>query len=333
MVNEEVNCLCREEVKNALKKDKKGKVVGPDELPIEVWKRMGEMGIKFLTRLFNRQLVGERLPEEWRKSVFIPIYKKKGDAQCCGNYRGIKLMSHPMKVWERIIEARLRDRIEISKQQYGFMPGKGTTDAMFFLRILMEKYKEGQRELHYVFVDLEKACDRVPREELWYCMRKSGIVEKYVQLVQDLHEGSKTVVRCAVGTTESFRVKVGLHQGSALSLFLFKVITDRPTDEVRSEPPWMMLFANDIVTCKETRRIGVETKMLDVCVGTRQMKVSRSKTEYLCVNGENDNKTVKMENKKVPKVKEFKYSGSTVQESGSCEREVKKRVQTGWNGW
>ena len=64
------------------------------------------------------------------------------------------------------------------------MPGKGTTDAMFALRMLMEKYREGQRELHCVFMDLEKAYDRVPREELWYCMRKSEIAEKYVQLVQ-----------------------------------------------------------------------------------------------------------------------------------------------------
>ena len=79
------------------------------------------------------------MPEEWRTSVLIPIYKNKGDAQCCGNYRGIKLMSHTIKVWERIIEARLRDRVEISKQQYGFMPGKGITDAMFALRMLMEK--------------------------------------------------------------------------------------------------------------------------------------------------------------------------------------------------
>ena len=191
VVNEEVNCVRREEVKNAVRRMKKGKAVGPGELPVEVWKCMGEMEIKFLTRLFNRLLMGERMPEEWRRSVLIPIYKNKGDVQCCGNYRGIKLMRHTMKVWERIIETRLRHRVEISKKQYGFMPGKGTTNAMFALRMLMEKYREGQRELHCVFVDLEKAYHRVAQEELWYCMRKSGIVEKYVQLVQDMYGEAK----------------------------------------------------------------------------------------------------------------------------------------------
>ena len=63
------------------------------------------------------------------------------------------------------------------------------------------------------------------------------------------------------------------------------------------------------------------------------MKVSWSKTKYLCKNGGNDDKTVKMEDTKVPRVKEFKYFGSTMQESDSCEREVKKIVQAGWNGW
>ena len=63
------------------------------------------------------------------------------------------------------------------------------------------------------------------------------------------------------------------------------------------------------------------------------MKVNRSKAEYLCINGGNDDETVKMHDTKVPRVKEFKYLGSTVLESGSFEREVKKRVQVGWNGW
>ena len=138
-------------------------------------------------------------------------------------------MSLTMKVWERIIETRLRDRVEINKEQYRFMPGKGTTDAMCALRMLMEKYREGQRELHCIFVDLEKAYDRVPREEFWYCMRKSGMVEKYVRLVQDMYEGSETLVRCAVGTTESFKFKIGQHQGLALSPFLFTVIMNRIT--------------------------------------------------------------------------------------------------------
>ena len=302
VVNKKVNCVSREEVKNALRRIEKGKAVGPDELPVEVWKCMGEMGIKFLTRLFNRLLMGKRMPEEWRRSVFIPIYKNKGGAKFCENYRGIKLMSHTIKVWERIIEARLRNRVVISKQQYGFMPGNETTDAMFALRMLIKKYREGQRELYCVFVDLEKAYDRVPREELWYCMRKSGIVKKYVQLVQDMYEGSETVVRCAGETTESFKVKVGLHQGSALNPFLFAIIMDRLTDKVSRELPWTMLFADDIVISEETRE-EVERRLESwkYALERRGMKVSRSKIKYLCINGGNNDKTVKMEIQKCQK--------------------------------
>ena len=80
------------------------------------------------------------------------------------------------------------------------------------------------------------------------------------EIIQDMYDGSQTVVRCAVGITESFKLKVGLHQGSALSPFLFAVIIDRLTDEVRREPPWMMLFADNIVICEETRE-EVEQKL------------------------------------------------------------------------
>ncbi|KAK3567005.1 hypothetical protein QTP86_008720 [Hemibagrus guttatus] len=155
-----------------------------------------------------------------------------------------------MKLWERVVEARLRKVVEICEQQYGFMSRKTLA-----LRILMEKYRDGQRELHCVFVDLEKVYDRVPREELWYCMRKSGVAEKYVRVVQDMYERSRTVVRCAVGQTEEFKVVVGLHQGSALSPFLFGMVMDQLSEEVRTgqESPWTMMFADDIVICSESR--------------------------------------------------------------------------------
>ncbi|MCI4395202.1 hypothetical protein PGIGA_G00177740 [Pangasianodon gigas] len=158
------------------------------------------------------------------------------------------------------------------------MPGKSTTDVMFALRMLMEKYREGQKELHCVFLDLEKVYDRVPRDEPWYCMRKSGVAEKYVRVEQDMYEGSVTTVRCVVGMTDWFKVEVGLHQGSALSPFLFAVVIGRLTDEIRQESPRTMMFADDLVICSEGR------EQVEMSPERRGMKVSRSKMEYISIN-------------------------------------------------
>ncbi|KAK3548418.1 hypothetical protein QTP70_012839 [Hemibagrus guttatus] len=333
-VEQKVDKIRKDEVRKALKRMKSGKAVGSDDIPVEVWKCLGEAAVEFLTSLFNRVLESERMPEEWRRSVLVPIFKNKGDVQSCSNYRGIKLMSHTMKLRERVVEARLRKVVEICEQQYGFMPRKSTTDAIFALRILMEKYRDGQRELHCVFVDLEKAYDRVPREELWYCMRKSGVAEKYVRVVQDMYERSRTVVRCAVGQTEEFKVEVGLHQGSALSPFLFAMVMDQLSEEVRQESPWTMMFADDIVICSESReQVEESLERWRFALERRGMKVSRSKTEYMCVNEREGSGTVRLQGEEVKKVQEFKYLGSTVQSNGECGKEVKKRVQAGWNGW
>ncbi|KAK3522142.1 hypothetical protein QTP70_026961, partial [Hemibagrus guttatus] len=333
-VEQKVDKIRKDEVRKALKRMKSGKAVGPDDIPVEVWKCLGEAAVEFLANLFNRVLESERMPEEWRRSVLVPIFKNKGDVQSCSNYRGIKLMSHTMKLWERVVEARLRKVVDICEQQYGFMPRKSTTDAIFALRILMEKYRDGQRELHCVFVDLEKAYDRVPREELWYCMRKSGVAEKYVRVVQDMYERSRTVVRCAVGQTEEFNVEVGLHQGSALSPFLFAIVMDQLSEEVRQESPWTMMFADDIVICSESReQVEENLERWRFALERRGMKVSRSKTEYMCVNEREGSGTVRLQGEEVKKVQEFKYLGSTVQSNGECGKEVKKRVQAGWNGW
>ncbi|KAK3569687.1 hypothetical protein QTP86_002622 [Hemibagrus guttatus] len=176
--------------------------------------------------------------------------------------------------------------------------------------------------------DLEKAYDRVPREELWYCMRKSGVAEKYVRVVQDMYERSRTVVRCGVGQTEEFKVEVGLHQGSALSPFLFAIVMDQLSEEVRQESPWTMMFADDIVICSESReQVEENLERWRFALERRGMKVSRSKTEYMCVNEREGSGTVRLQGEEVKKVQEFKYLGSTVQSNGECGKEVKKRVQ------
>ncbi|KAK3573460.1 hypothetical protein QTP86_024674 [Hemibagrus guttatus] len=168
----------------------------------------------------------------------------------------------------------------------------------------IEKYRDGQRELHCVFVDLEKAYDRVPREELWYCMRKSGVAEKYVRVVQDMYERSRTVVKCAVGQTEEFKVEVGLHQGSALSPFLFAIVMDQLSEEDRQESPWTMMFADDIVICSESReQVEENLERWRFALERRGMKVSRSKTEYMCVNEREGSGTVRLQGEEVKKMR------------------------------
>ena len=106
--------------------------------------------------MFNDILTTERLSEDWWKSTFISIFKNKGDVQNCSNYRGIKLRSHSVKLWERVIDNRIRREAVINDEQFGFMPKGSTTDAIFALQMTAEKHWNRQYKLHCVFIDLKK---------------------------------------------------------------------------------------------------------------------------------------------------------------------------------
>ena len=136
--------------------------------------------------------------------------------------------------------------------QFGFSPGKGTTDAVFTILQLQEKHLEVHKDLFLTFVDLEKAYDRVPRDLVYWCLRRRGVPEKLVRLVEATYRGASTVVRTTHGRTDEFPTKVGLHQGSGLSPFLFIVVLDVISEEFRCGLPNELLFADDLTVVTDT---------------------------------------------------------------------------------
>ena len=149
-----------------------------------------------------------------------------------------------------------------------------------------------------------------------------------------MYDGATTTVRSAAGLTEEFKVDVGLHQGSALSPFLFAIIIDRLMEDIRKDAPWDMLFADDIVLCRQNHReLEEDLEIWRNALERRGLKVSRSKTEYLMVGGVDDGEEFKLQGKKVKRAKNFKYLTLTVSNDGRCEQEVRRRIQARWMSW
>ena len=169
----------------------------------------------------------------------------------CRVHRGVKLLEHGMKIVEKVLQRRMRQMVKVDEIQFGFMPGKGTIDAVFTLRRSQEEYLDKKKKLYMCFVDLEKAFDRVPTRVLGWAIRKRGIPEAMVRPVMSLYEGAKTRVRVGLELSEVFVVKVSVHQGSAFSLLLSAIMVDMITKSVRNGLMGEMLYADDLLLTSE----------------------------------------------------------------------------------
>ena len=108
--------------------------------------------------------------------------------------KGIKLLEHAFKLYEKILDGLLREVVDIDKMQYGFMPGRGIVNAVFVQSRLTEKFRAKNKKLFFIFVDLEKAFDRVPRKVIRFALRWKGVAEYLVNGVMTLYEVCKTAV-------------------------------------------------------------------------------------------------------------------------------------------
>ena len=215
---------------------KSGKAAGPSGIVVMI-KAAGDTGatmIRDLATAINRD---GKVPTDWEESFIVCLYKGNGDALDRGNYRALKLTEQAMKILEMIVDGLIRQVVSIDDSQFGFVPGRGTTDAIFVVRQLQEKYLAVNKRLYMAFVDLEKAFDRVSRKVIWWALRKLGVEEWIVRLVQGMYTNARCRVRVGEGFSKEFEVMVGVHQGSVLSPLLFIIVLEALSREFRAGVP------------------------------------------------------------------------------------------------
>ena len=127
--------------------------------------------------------------------MLVPVFKGKGNVRNCNTCRGVKVLEHALKNVERVLERRIRELVNIDLMHFGFVPGRGTTNTLFVVRRMQEKYRDKKKKLYLCSVDIEKAFDRVPRKMMEWAMRKKCLPRVIVRAVISLYHGAKTKVR------------------------------------------------------------------------------------------------------------------------------------------
>jgi hypothetical protein len=130
---------------------KTSKALGSYNILIEVWRCLKNVTIVWITKLFNIIFRSNKMSDEWRINILVSIFKNKGDIQNYTNYKWIKLISHTMKFWERVIEYCLKELTTVSKNQFGFMPERSIVKVIFLIRQLMKIYREQKNDLYDIY--------------------------------------------------------------------------------------------------------------------------------------------------------------------------------------
>ena len=210
------------------------------------------------------------------------LYKGKGEALDRGNYRGLKLTDQAMKLLECVMDPCIRKMVNIDDMHFAFVPGRGTTDTIFTVRQLQEKYIAAKKPLFFAFVDLEKAFDRVPRKVLWWALRSLGVEEWAVRVIQAMYANARSHVRVNNQYSEEFEVGVGVHQGSVLSPLLFTLVLEALSREFRTGVPWELLYADDLVVFSDSLEECIaKLKAWKAGMERKGLRVNMKKTKLL----------------------------------------------------
>ena len=195
---------------------------GGDGIPVELFQILKNDAVKVLHSICQQIWKTQQWPQDWKRSVFIPILKKDNNKEC-SNYCTIALISHASKVVPNILQARLQQyvNLELPDVQAGFRKGRRTRDQIGNICWIMEQAREFQKNIYFCFIDYAKAFGCVDHRKLWKILKEMGIPDHLTCVLRNLYAGQDATVRTGHGTTEWFQIGKEVHQGFILSPCLF----------------------------------------------------------------------------------------------------------------
>ena len=215
------------EVKWALESIATNKATGGDGIPVELFQILKDDAVKVLHSICQQVWKTQQRPQDWKRSVFIPI-PKKGSAKDCSNYHTIALISHASKVMLKILQAKLQQYVNhaLPDVQAGFRKGRGTRDQIANIRWIMEKARAFQKNIYFCFIDYAKAFDCVDQNKPWKILQEMGIPGHLTCLLRNLYAGQEAAVRNRLGKMNWFKIGKELHQGCIWSPCLFNLYAE-----------------------------------------------------------------------------------------------------------
>ena len=329
-----------EEVANAIKKTPTGRAPGADEIPSEFLKASlapSAMKLVELCRLIWKE---ERVPNDWKEGVILPIYKNKGDRRCTSSYRPITLLSVPSKIVTAIILRRIQPLILSTRrpQQAGFTPKRSTSDCILALRVLAQQRREYRQPLLAAYIDLKSAFDSIDRGVLWLLLKGIGVPSKYIAILRDLYSDTYSRVRTDGKLSAAFPTTSGVRQGCVAAPNLFNTAVDfwlsnafakcpnlgvdyhsRITDLSYADD--VVIFASLIDTISDTLHIlGEEASPLGLSINWTKTKV-QSLSDFLPPQS-----SINVRSEQVDMVEEFLYLGSKISSDCSSSSDVERRL-------
>lgn len=331
--------ILKSEVEKAIQQLKVRKSPGPDEIPAELVKLLDNKSISVLTAFFNQVYQSGELPDDWKRSIFIAL-PKKSNASRCNDFRLISLMSHILKVLLKILLNRIHATCEqnIGREQFGFRNGLGTREALFCMRVLLQKSCEFRKNIYVCFIDFEKAFDRVEHTKLFQCLKSKNIDNYNMRLLVNLYYNQTAAVRVENETTGEIPIRRGVRQGCVLSPLLFNMYSENIFQEAlynRTEGVRMggevinnIRYADDTAIMAESIE-DLQLLLNRVYEASRRwgININTKKTKWMAVGKIHVEPTpVTIGEHTIELVPHFKYLGSWLNNEITCDEEVKARI-------